>query len=102
MGATWLDKPLLSDRVSLAAHGVGAEGDNAMRAGVDLRVDLGLAELRSKRFVRAPNLAMTLLDRKLAVANEALQQTGEPTAHCTLAAILVVANRRLSPEHLTC
>ena len=78
IGATWLDRQLISDGAGLATQGFGAQVRDAMRSRVDFLADQGLAERRGQRFVLARNLLATLRDRELATVGKALQdQTGQ-------------------------
>lgn len=77
LGATWLDRTLVSADVALTNQGFGAEVRDAMRSRVDFLVDLGLAERQGPRVVLARNLLTTLRDRELsAVGKELAEQTG--------------------------
>jgi type IV secretory pathway VirD2 relaxase len=77
LGATWLDRALVSPDGSLANRGFGAEVRDAMRSRADFLVDQGLAERRGPRVVLARNLLATLRDRELsAVSKKLAQQTG--------------------------
>lgn len=78
MGATWLDRQLVSDRSGLAGQGFGAEVRGAMQSRVDFLAAQGLAERQGQRVVLARNLLVTLRDRELASVGKSLQvQTGQ-------------------------
>jgi type IV secretory pathway VirD2 relaxase len=77
IGATWLDRELLSEGRGLALQGFGIQVYEALRERVDFLKEQGLAELRGQRVVLARNLLATLRDRELATAGKNLQgQTG--------------------------
>ncbi|CAN7364954.1 DUF3363 domain-containing protein [Acidovorax sp. LjRoot129] len=79
IGATWLDRQLVSESRSAVAQGFGAELRSAVQGRVDFLSELGLAERRGPRVVLARNLLSTLRDRELAAVGERLQdQTGRP------------------------
>lgn len=78
LGATWLDRALVSADGALANQGFGAEVRDAMRSRTDFLVDLGLAERQGLRVVLARNLLATLRERELsAVGGDLAQQTGK-------------------------
>jgi type IV secretory pathway VirD2 relaxase len=78
IGATWLDRQLLSDNSRPIGQGYGAEVLGAMRSRVDFLAEHGLAERQGLRVILARNLLMTLRDRELALVGKALQdQTGQ-------------------------
>lgn len=77
VGATWVDRQLVSDSQGLARQGFGAKVHEAMQGRVDFLVEQGLAERRGQRVVLARNLLDNLRDRELACAGKAIQdQTG--------------------------
>lgn len=78
IGATWLDRQLVSDSGGLAALGFGAEVRSTMQRRLDFLAEQGLAERQGRRVILARNLLMTLRDRELASAGKSLQdQTGQ-------------------------
>ncbi|MCU4119006.1 DUF3363 domain-containing protein [Variovorax sp. N23] len=77
LGATWLDRNLVTD-VGVANRGFGAAVRDAMQSRADFLAEHGLAERRGQRVVLARNLLATLRDRELAAAGQSLQeQTGQ-------------------------
>lgn len=77
MGATWLDRQLVSDAKDLAPQGFGGQVREAIRGRVDFLAEHGLAERRGQRLVLARNLLGTLRDRELTTVGKSLQdQTG--------------------------
>lgn len=74
IGATWLDKQLVSDGSALAGRGFGAQVRDAMHGRVDFLATQGLANWRGQRLVLAKNLLETLRNRELTVAGKTLEQ----------------------------
>ncbi|MDB5875347.1 MAG: conjugal transfer protein [Ramlibacter sp.] len=78
IGATWLDKQLVSDGVGLVAQGFGGQVREAMHSRVDFLATQGLAEWRDQRAVLATNLLATLRAKDLAAAGKVLaEETGQ-------------------------
>jgi Protein of unknown function (DUF3363) len=65
LGATWLDRQLLSGADALAVQGFGAQVREALRAREVFLVEHGLAERQGQRVVLARNLLVTLRLREL-------------------------------------
>jgi type IV secretory pathway VirD2 relaxase len=65
MGATWLDRQLLSGSESLSLQGFGAQAREALRAREVFLVEHGLAERHGERVNLARNLLATLRSREL-------------------------------------
>lgn len=77
IGATWLDRQLVSAGSVLADQGFGAQMRDAMRDRVDVLANQGLAEWRGHRAILFNNLLATLRDRDIAATGKALEaQTG--------------------------
>jgi type IV secretory pathway VirD2 relaxase len=77
IGATWLDRQLLSGGASNLTTGFGAATRQASSDRLDFLVGQGLAEKRGGRAVAAPNLLNTLRDREIAAAAAQFErQTG--------------------------
>mgnify|MGYP001075180318 FL=1 len=74
IGATWLDKQLVSDASILAGQGFGVQVRDAMRDRVDFLADQGMAEWRGERFLLARNLLTTLRKRELDAVGTSMQQ----------------------------
>ena len=78
IGATWLDRQLVSDGRGLSRQGFGAQVHEAMQNRVVSLVRQGLAERRGQRVILARNLLATLRDRELVEVGKAIQdQTGQ-------------------------
>ncbi len=78
IGATWLDKQLVSGGSTLAERGFGAQVRDAMHDRVDFLAGHGLAERHAQRAVLSRNLLTTLRERELTAVGKALQhQTGQ-------------------------
>ncbi len=79
IGATWLDKQLVSDGSALAGQGFGAQVRDALRARVDFLATQGLAEWRGQHPLLATNLLAKLRGRDLAAAGKTLgEEIGRP------------------------
>ncbi|HSW22324.1 MAG TPA: relaxase/mobilization nuclease and DUF3363 domain-containing protein [Burkholderiaceae bacterium] len=77
MGATWLDRQLITGAAGVADHGFGSELRESLRQRSDFLVEHGLAERRGTRVTLAPNLLSTLRQRDLDAAACAIAgQTG--------------------------
>jgi type IV secretory pathway VirD2 relaxase len=77
LGATWLDRQLVTNTDSISNTGFGAATREAIGARVDFLVEQGLAERRSGRAVLARNLLSTLRDRDIGKAAERIsRETG--------------------------
>jgi type IV secretory pathway VirD2 relaxase len=74
IGATWLDRQLISPEASNSTTGFGAATRQAMKERVDFLVEQGLAEKGDGRLVVAPNLLGTLRDREIANAADRIQR----------------------------
>lgn len=68
IGATWLDRQLISGAAGVADKGFGGELSAALRQRSDFLIEQGLAELRGTRVVLARNLLGTLRQRDLDAA----------------------------------
>ena len=73
IGATWLDRQLVSEGKGLATQGFGAQVRDAMQSRVAFLVEQGLAERRGQRVVLSRNLLSTLRDRELSEVGKVLQ-----------------------------
>ncbi len=79
LGATWLDRQLVTNERDWAPQGFGALVREAMQNRVDFLTGQGLAERRDQRVILARNLLSSLCARELASAGKAIQdQTGLP------------------------
>jgi hypothetical protein len=77
IGATWLDRQLLSGTDALAVQGFGAQVRESLRAREVFLVEHGLAERHGQRVVLARNLLETLRLRELQAAAAAIaSETG--------------------------
>lgn len=77
VGATWLDKQLVTEGKALGAQGFGDQVREAMGGRVDFLVENDLAERRGQRIVLARNLLSILRNRELAQTGKTLEdQTG--------------------------
>jgi hypothetical protein len=77
IGATWLDRQLLSGTDALAVQGFGAQVRESLRAREVFLVEHGLAERHGQRVVLARNLLETLRLRELQTAAAAIaSETG--------------------------
>lgn len=74
IGATWLDRQLVSDSSGLSGQGFGAEVRGAMQNRVDFLAEQGLAERRGQRVILDRNLLVTLRDRELTAVGSSLQK----------------------------
>lgn len=74
IGATWLDKQLVTGGNGPAAQGFGAQVRDAMSRRVDFLIERGLAERRGRRVALARDLLATLRGSDLSNAGESLQQ----------------------------
>lgn len=72
IGATWLDRQLLSGTDALAVQGFGAQVRESLRAREVFLVEHGLAERHGQRVVLARNLLETLRLRELQTAAAAI------------------------------
>lgn len=78
VGATWLDRQLVTDSSGRTGQGFGLEVQGAMHLRVDFLTGQGLAARKGQRVVLAPDLLMTLRNRELASVGKSLQdQTGK-------------------------
>lgn len=78
IGATWLDRQLVSDSSELAEQGFGANVRSAIQSRVDFLTEHGLAEREGQRVILARNLIVSLCDQELALVGKTLQdQTGQ-------------------------
>jgi hypothetical protein len=73
MGATWLDRQLLSGSEGLLLQGFGAQVKEALRDREVFLVEQGLAERRGQRIVLARNLLGTLRSRELQATGAAIE-----------------------------
>ena len=79
VGATWLDRQLLSRGNGVALQGFGSEVHEAMSARIDFLAKHGLAERRGETVVLARNLLATLRDQEVRAAGKAIEEvTGLP------------------------
>ena len=77
MGATWLDRQLISGSEGLSLQGFGAQVKEALRDREVFLVEQGLAERRGQRIVLARNLLGTLRSRELQATAAAIEsETG--------------------------
>jgi type IV secretory pathway VirD2 relaxase len=77
MGATWLDRQLLSGSEGLLLQSFGAQVKEALRDREVFLVEQGLAERRGQRIVLARNLLGTLRSRELQATGAAIEsETG--------------------------
>ena len=77
IGATWLDRQLISGAPGVADKGFGGELREALRQRSDFLVEQGLAERRGTRVILARNLLSTLRGRDLGkAAQEIASETG--------------------------
>lgn len=78
IGATWLDKQLLSDGGDPANRGFGVEVRNAINNRVDFLASQGLAKRDGQRVLLSRNLLAILRERELTAVGMALEdQTGQ-------------------------
>ena len=79
IGATWLDRQLISGAAGIADTGFGIEVREALRQRSDFLAAQGLAERRDTRVVLKRNLLVTLRGRELDAAAKAIVgETGLP------------------------
>jgi len=64
-GATWLDRQLTHDPITIADAGFGSETRNALRQRLAFLVDEGFADRWATKIVLRPNLVVSLRDREL-------------------------------------
>jgi type IV secretory pathway VirD2 relaxase len=77
MGATWLDRQLISGSENLSVHGFGAQVKEALRDREVFLVEQGLAEQRGQQVILARNVLSTLRMRDLEGAAAAIEsETG--------------------------
>jgi type IV secretory pathway VirD2 relaxase len=77
IGATWLDRQLLSGSESLSLQGFGSQVREALRAREVFLVEHGVAERHGQRVILARNLLATLRSRELqATAASIASETG--------------------------
>lgn len=74
IGATWLDKQLLSDGKSIALQGFGTQVREAMSMRVDFLTEHGLAKRHGQTVVLARNLLATLRERDVKIAAKAIEE----------------------------
>lgn len=78
VGATWLDRQLVTDGRNMSRQGFGAQVCEALHNRAAFLVEQGLGERRGQSIVFARNLLATLRDRELASVGKALQEhTGQ-------------------------
>lgn len=65
IGATWLDRQLTHDPITIADSGFGSETRNALRQRLAFLVDEGFADRWATKIVLRPNLLVSLRDREL-------------------------------------
>lgn len=86
IGATWLDRQLISGGKGLGDVGFGGEVKAALQQRVDFLTEQGLAERRGPRVILARNLLATLRSRNVAhAAKDLAAETGlehRPMADC--------------------
>jgi type IV secretory pathway VirD2 relaxase len=73
MGATWLDRQLISGSENLSVQGFGAQVKEALRAREVFLVEQGLAEQRGQRVILARDLLSTLQSRELQATGAAIE-----------------------------
>jgi type IV secretory pathway VirD2 relaxase len=103
MGATWLDRQLISGSESLSVQGFGAQVKEALRDREVFLVEQGLAERRGQRVILARNLLSTLRTRDLEGAATAIASEtgltyrgaadGEPVAGVYRRSLLLASGR---------
>ena len=74
VGATWLDRQLVTDGSNMSRQGFGAQVCEAMHNRTTFLVEQGLGERRGQSIVFARNLLATLRDRELDSVGKALQE----------------------------
>ena len=78
IGATWLDRQLVSSGAIVTDQGFGAQVGDSLRDRVAFLAEKGLAEQRHQRVALARNLLTTLREMELTTVGKAIQdQTGQ-------------------------